>query len=44
MRVEDDDRLVADGWGTLVRYDYESGRAQPIPDDFRRLIEPTLVG
>ena len=44
MRVESDDRLVADGWGTLVGYDYEAGRAQAIPDDFRRLIEPSLVG
>ena len=44
MRVEGDDRLVADGWGTLVGYDYESGSAQPIPDEFRALIEPSLVG
>jgi acyl-CoA thioester hydrolase len=44
MRVEADDRLVADGWGTLVGYDYEGHRSQPIPDDFRRLIEPSLVG
>ena len=44
MRVEGDDRLVADGWGTLVGYDYEAGRAQAIPDDFRALIEPTVVG
>jgi acyl-CoA thioester hydrolase len=44
MRVEGDDRLVAEGWGTLVGYDYESGRAQPIPDEFRALIEPSLVG
>ena len=44
MRVEGDDRLVADGWGTLVGYDYEAGRAQPIPDDFRALIEPPVVG
>jgi acyl-CoA thioester hydrolase len=44
MRVEEGDRLVADGWGTLVGYDYEAGRAQPIPDEFRALIEPSLVG
>jgi acyl-CoA thioester hydrolase len=41
MRV-DDDRLVADGWGTLVGYDYDAGRAQPIPEAFRELIEPQL--
>ena len=44
MRVEADDRLVADGWGTLVGYDYGAGRAQPIPDEFRERIEPSLVG
>ena len=44
MRVESDDRLVADGWGTLVGYDYETGRAQPIPDAFRARIEPSVVG
>jgi acyl-CoA thioester hydrolase len=38
MRVESDGRLVADGWGTLVGYDYEQGRSQPIPDEFRALI------
>ena len=27
-----DDRLVAEGWGTLVGYDYEAGKPQPIPD------------
>ncbi|MEA2450818.1 MAG: acyl-CoA thioester hydrolase [Thermoleophilaceae bacterium] len=44
MRVDGDDRLVADGWGTLVGYDYDAGRAQPIPNEFRALIEPSLVG
>ena len=44
MRVESDDRVVADGWGTLVGYDYKAGRSQPIPDDFRERIEPALVG
>jgi acyl-CoA thioester hydrolase len=44
MRVDADDRLVADGWGTLVGYDYEASRAQPIPDEFRDRIEPTVVG
>jgi acyl-CoA thioester hydrolase len=44
MRVASDGRTVADGWGTLVGYDYEEGRSQPIPDAFRELIEPSLVG
>jgi acyl-CoA thioester hydrolase len=44
MRVESDDRVVADGWGTLVGYDYGEGRAQPIPDELRERIEPSLVG
>ena len=38
MRVESDDRVVADGWGTLVGYDYEAGRSQPIPDELRARI------
>ena len=27
-----DERVIADGWGTLVGYDYEHGRAQPFPE------------
>jgi acyl-CoA thioester hydrolase len=27
-----DGRLVAEGWGTLVGYDYEAGRAAPFPE------------
>ena len=42
MRVEAEDRLVADGWGTLVGYDYEAGTAQPLPDDVRDRIAPLL--
>ena len=38
MRVESDRRVVADGWGTLVGYDYEAGRSQPIPDELRARI------
>jgi acyl-CoA thioester hydrolase len=43
MRTEGDDRLVADGWGTLVGYDYAAGRAQPIPAAFRERVEPLLT-
>jgi acyl-CoA thioester hydrolase len=29
---ESDGRMVAEGWGTLVGYDYAAGRAAPFPD------------
>ena len=32
MRRESDDELIADGWGTLVAYDYEAGKTRPWPD------------
>ena len=43
MRVEADDRLVADGWGVLVGYDYEAGEARPLPDSLRDVLEPMLA-
>src|SRR5690348_14297183 len=39
MRSETDDRLVAEGWGVLVGYDYEKGKAEPIPDELRARID-----
>jgi len=42
MRVEADDRLVADGWGTLVGYDYGAGEPRPLPDEVRDRIAPLL--
>ena len=33
MVCEADERLIAEGWGTLVGYDYEQGRAAPFPDE-----------
>jgi acyl-CoA thioester hydrolase len=42
MRAEADDRLVADGWGTLVGYDYGAGESRPIPDVLRERIEPQI--
>ena len=42
MRAENEDRLVAEGWGTLVGYDYEAGRPQPIPDAVRERVEPQI--
>jgi len=35
IRGEDDDRLVAEGSGTMVGYDYSAARAEAIPDDIR---------
>ena len=32
MVCEGDGRLIAEGWGTLVGYDYEHGRAAPFPE------------
>ena len=31
MTSERDGRLLADGWGALVGYDYRAGRACPLP-------------
>ena len=42
MRVEADDRLVADGFGVMVGYDYEAGKARALPDSLRERIEPLL--
>jgi acyl-CoA thioester hydrolase len=42
MRTENDDRLVAEGWGTLVGYDYGAGESRPIPDVLRERIEPQI--
>jgi acyl-CoA thioester hydrolase len=43
MRADGDDRLVADGWGTLVGYDYEAGESRPIPDELRERVEPQML-
>jgi acyl-CoA thioester hydrolase len=43
MRCESDDRLVAEGYGVLVGYDYHAGKAQPVPDELRRKLEPELA-
>ena len=42
MCAESDGRLVADGWGVLVGYDYAEGRSHPIPDALRGRVEPLL--
>jgi acyl-CoA thioester hydrolase len=33
MVAERDGRLLAEGWGALVGYDYAAGRPLPLPDD-----------
>jgi acyl-CoA thioester hydrolase len=42
MRSERDERLVSEGWGTLVGYDYAAGRAEPLPDEVRAVLEAQL--
>jgi acyl-CoA thioester hydrolase len=39
MRVGD--RLLAEGWGALVGYDYANGRAAPLPDRVRAALGAT---
>lgn len=35
MFAEGDGRLLAEGYGVVVGYDYAAGRARPLPDAFR---------
>jgi acyl-CoA thioester hydrolase len=42
MVVEERDQTVAEGWGTLVGYDYTTGRAQLIPEEWRAKVEAEL--
>jgi acyl-CoA thioester hydrolase len=44
MRSESDRRLIAEGYGVLVGYDYAAEEARPVPDELRRKLEPQLVG
>ncbi len=39
MRREEDGRLLAEGYGVMVGYDYEEGSAAPIPADVRERLE-----
>ena len=32
MVCEADERLLAEGWGTLVGYDYAASRSAPLPE------------
>jgi acyl-CoA thioester hydrolase len=42
MVTEEGERVVADGWGTLVGYDYGEGAPRPIPDELKERIAPRL--
>jgi acyl-CoA thioester hydrolase len=44
MRSERDDRLLAEGYGVLVGYHYGEGKAAPLPDRVRAVLEPLLAG
>jgi acyl-CoA thioester hydrolase len=39
MRAESDDRLLAEGYGVLVGYDYEAGRATALTDAMRAALQ-----
>jgi acyl-CoA thioester hydrolase len=42
MVCESDGRLVAEGWGTLVGYDYAAGRAAPFPEPIAERLREEL--
>jgi acyl-CoA thioester hydrolase len=44
MRSETDGRLLAEGYGVLVGYDYAAGESRPVPDELRERLQPELVG
>lgn len=35
MHAVNDGRLIAEGYGTVVGYDYAAGRSMPLPDSFK---------
>lgn len=35
MRAVGDERLLAEGYGVVVGYDYAAGRSMPLPDSFK---------
>ena len=44
MKSESDGRVLAEGYGVLVGYDYAAGESRPVPDELRQRLEPELVG
>jgi acyl-CoA thioester hydrolase len=43
MHATADERLLADGYGTVVGYDYGAGRATPLPERFKAALGAHLV-
>jgi acyl-CoA thioester hydrolase len=43
MHAAGDERLLAEGYGVLVGYDYAAGQAMPLPETVRRALEAQLV-
>jgi acyl-CoA thioester hydrolase len=43
MHGEADGRLLAEGWGALVGYDYVAGRACPLPESLTSVLERQLA-
>jgi acyl-CoA thioester hydrolase len=43
MRAAGDERLLAEGYGVLVGYDYAAGQAMPLSEGVRRALEAQLV-
>ena len=39
-----DERLVAEGYGVLVGYDYQEGRSRPLPGELRERLEAAATG
>ena len=44
MHAQGDGRLLADGHGVIVGYDYASARPAPFADDVRDRLSATLIG
>jgi acyl-CoA thioester hydrolase len=44
MQSATDGRLLAEGYGVLVGYDYAAGASRPVPDELRQRLQPELVG
>ena len=44
MVCEADGRLLAEGWGTLVGYDYAENRSAPLPDEVAARLREEMAG
>lgn len=43
MHVLGDERLMAEGYGVVVGYDYDAGRSMPLPDAFKAALGGSLT-